>query len=1130
MADTQTLPNYSYTTDKDYGRPKKEQHPPLQELTKPHTDSFNYMLREGLTKAVQNIEPVEFVLPNDDKIALFIRDATVFSPAVVQTNIHATSLKVYPAECRERGVTYKGRLLVNLVWQVNGQVMGNTERVIGEVPIMVKSEICNLHKLGPAELIRRGEETEEMGGYFIVNGIERIIRMLIMPRRNFPMCIVRPSWKNRGNQYTEFGISLRCVTEDQSGANHVLHYLSNGTASLSFTYQKEQFFVPVVFILKGLLKVTDKHIYNQLIAGREDDSFYRGCVIFMLRQALDEGLTNQKTVLKHIGERFRPKLRKPEWYSDEDLGRHLFRHCVCFHLHSNVEKFNLLVYMTQKLFVFAKGGCATESADNPMNQEVLLGGHLYLMVLKEKIESWLHSLRTSIERTAKGKGTALDVNLGTISDACRHGLEVTKPMEYLMATGNLVSRTGLGLMQATGLTVVADKLNFMRYISHFRCIHRGAFFAQMRTTAVRKLLPEAWGFLCPVHTPDGTPCGLMNHMSALCQIVNIQFRVAHLPRVLVALGICPFDGPLPAPVKECYTVLLDGKVCGYVPDEHAQDLERRLRVMKVQGQEKIPPLIEICLVPKTKVASQYPGLYIFTGLARMMRPVTNLALNKVEMIGTFEQVYMNIAIVPEEMEVAVTTHQELNEQSMLSAVASFTPFSDFNQSPRNMYQCQMGKQTMGTPLHAFTHRADNKLYRILFPQTPMVRPIIYDQYKVDNYPLGTNAIVAVISYTGYDMEDAMCLNKASYERGFAHGVIYKSEFIDLNGKVSLVFGCKPGEKGSDRLNEDGLPPVGIYLEEGDPYYSYINIQTGECRVVKYKHQEPAYVEQIKILANDSGTTELQKVCIVLRMPRNPIIGDKFASRHGQKGICSMKWPVENMPFTESGMVPDIIFNPHGFPSRMTIGMMIESMAGKSGACHGLCHDATPFQFSEEHPAIHYFGDLLTAAGYNYYGTERLYSGIDGREFEADIFIGVVYYQRLRHMVSDKFQVRTTGPIDNLTHQPVKGRKRAGGIRFGEMERDGLIAHGTAFLLQDRLLNCSDRSQVHLCTRCGSILSPTMEKPVSSSAVASYEMTRHWKCGVCESREHIELITVPYVFRYLVAELAAMNIKVELEVT
>lgn len=292
-----------------------------------------------------------------------------------------------------------------------------------------------------------------------------------------------------------------------------------------------------------------------------------------------------------------------------------------------------------------------------------------------------------------------------------------------------------------------------------------------------------------------------------------------------------------------------------------------------------------------------------------------------------------------------------------------------------------------------------------------------------------------------------------------------------------------------------------------------------------RNKETCIVDNIKVCGNDTGTGRFKCVCITFRVPRNPTIGDKFASRHGQKGILSRLWPAEDMPFTESGMVPDILFNPHGFPSRMTIGMLIESMAGKSASLHGLCHDATPFTFSEENSAVEYFGKLLKAAGYNYYGTERMYSGVSGVELEADIFIGLVYYQRLRHMVSDKFQVRTTGARDKVTNQPIGGRNVQGGIRFGEMERDALLAHGTSFLLHDRLFNCSDRSVAHVCVDCGSLLSPLLKAPPAWCTTRA----RQYVCASCNQSNTIETIAVPYVFRCFVAELAAINVKVKLDV-
>jgi DNA-directed RNA polymerase I subunit RPA2 len=272
-----------------------------------------------------------------------------------------------------------------------------------------------------------------------------------------------------------------------------------------------------------------------------------------------------------------------------------------------------------------------------------------------------------------------------------------------------------------------------------------------------------------------------------------------------------------------------------------------------------------------------------------------------------------------------------------------------------------------------------------------------------------NAIVAVISYTGYDMEDAMILNKSAHERGFGYGTVYKSDIFDLKDERGtnnqFHFGYAQDLKSKDHaskeiVGDDGLPRVGAKFH-------------------KYKGDETCFIDEVRVLGSDLGDAPLSKVQIKLRIPRSPVIGDKFSSRHGQKGVCSQKFPMVDMPFSETGMQPDVIINPHAFPSRMTIGMFVESIAGKAGALHGLAQDATPFRFSDADRPVDYFGEQLKAAGYNYHGNEPMYSGITGEEFKADIYIGLVYYQRLRHMVNDKFQVRTTGPVDPLTRQPVK---------------------------------------------------------------------------------------------------------------
>ena len=460
-----------------------------------------------------------------------------------------------------------------------------------------------------------------------------------------------------------------------------------------------------------------------------------------------------------------------------------------------------------------------------------------------------------------------------------------------------------------------------------------------------------------------------------------------------------------------------------------------------------------------------------------------------------EQLNLSIACFDSDIR-SDTTHQEINPLNMLNELAHETPFSDHNQSPRNMYQCQMAKQTMGTPFYNNHHRADNKSYQLTYPQKAIVGNSASDKFGYDGYPSGTNAIVAVIAYTGYDMEDGMIVNKASYERGLAHGTMYKSKFKRLN-ENSDQYAYVQSQVDTNDLDRDGMPFKGSEMNNGVPESLFYNKQKMENKMFNYKDTEPCFIDDVVLLGSDSNK-EIN-VLLKQRYKRNPVIGDKFSSRHGQKGILSMLWPQQDMPFTETGITPDIIINPHAFPSRMTIGMLIESIAGKSGASHGYFQDSQPFQTYYNDSAVDYFGKELAKAGYEYYGNETMYSGTMGTQMTAQIFIGVVYYQRLRHMVADKYQARATGPNDKLTNQPVKGRKIHGGIRVGEMERDSLIAHGASAQLYDRLMHCSDYSTGMVCRACGSIL------------------------GNCCPGEK-QNIALPYVLRYLTNELAGMNIK------
>lgn len=1057
--------------------------------------------------------------------------------------------RLFPNECREGRHSYEGALQVTLSRKMDGGVSQDVVLRCGSTPIMVRSARCHLASLGPQELIAHREEEREMGGYFIVNGNEKCMRLLILPLRNFVTALVRPSFVNRGRDYTRFATTVRCVRDDQTAQSVTLHYLSNGGVTLRLALLKQEFFVPVTLLLHALLPTSDREIFAAVLSSplctddADAEKFVADRMELMLRETRRLQLRKRRHFLAHLGSRFRSVMRAAASQDDVEVGQMLLDRHLLVHCTNAQQKFDVLVLMLQKLFALVQGSISADHVDALHLHESLLPGHLYLALLKERVQELLYFLRQRVEideRRNIGKTLMLSSD-SMIRNAVSRDYDIGQRMSYLMSTGNLVSTTGLDLQQTAGFTIVAEKLNFYRYMSHFRAIHRGAFFTEMKTTAVRKLLPESWGFVCPVHTPDGSPCGLLNHLSATCRLLCVAPPATELQALHTALGeLGLLSGAVVRAMNSSghkqrrrhLPVLLNGVPLGVVEASAARTVERALRRHKVNG--RVPPHLEVTVVTSVDDGT-FPGIFLSTSLARFTRPVLQLASRRVEWISPLEQVFLDIAVKSTEIREGETTHLELSPTNMLSAIASLTPFSDFNQSPRNMYQCQMGKQTMGTPYHSHPHRCDNKVYRLQTPQTPLVRnEAAYDGLHADDYPLGCNAVVAVVSYTGYDMEDAMIINKSAFERGFGHGSVYVTKIIDLNDlrtgnnrdAVRHRFcNVKPGTRNElfvDSLPADGLPRIGTFVQQGDPLYAVLDEVSGVLKATRHKLQEPAYVEEVRLLGA-AGTTKrhflttssayqmagngpLQVVSLKLRYERKPVIGDKFSSRHGQKGVLSQLWPQTDMPFSEQGISPDVIINPHAFPSRMTIGMLIESMAGKASAMSGLFADGTPFRFNEDEGAVDFFGRQLRQHGFAYLGNECLYSGVSGRAFEADVFQGLVYYQRLRHMVSDKFQVRATGPTNALTHQPVHGRKHGGGIRFGEMERDSLLGHGAAFLLRDRLFRCSDYHTALVCTRCGAVQDRS-------------------RCRSCEAA--CRRVPLPYVFTYLLAELASMNIKVHL---
>lgn len=683
---------------------------------------------------------------------------------------------------------------------------------------------------------------------------------------------------------------------------------------------------------------------------------------------------------------------------------------------------------------------------------------------------------------------------------------ITDGIKYALATGNWKIKNS-AFAGRVGVSQLLNRNTYISCISQLRRVDTG-IDSQQKIIAPRLLYGNQWGYMCPSETPEGGPCGLVKQLALSAYITT---RCDFKPIKAVIEPMLNKDGD--------YYVFHNGGLIGKCLNINT--LAEKLRSAR---QSRI-------ISSDACVAIEDDHLYIWTDSGRVSRPVFVVKQGKltitdeqisdlkdgrlrwddlfslgiIENLSVYEEEAALIALRPEDLTIK-SSHCELDPALILGTLASTIPYPDHNQSPRNVYQAAMGKQAMGVYASNFSKRFDTNGHIMHYPQKPLVTTRVAKALCGDDLPAGMQAIVAIMCFGGYNQEDSLLFNKSAVERGFGRSTTFRT-YNASNSSTRQAPASefkKQDTYGSinDSLDNDGLSFPGTTIDKGKAIFCNVTPGKKYPHIIKNKKAKGVVDSTILFQNANGGQTAKTRI----REQRIPEMGDKFSSRHGQKGTIGMLYRQEDLPFTAEGIVPDLIVNPHAIPSRMTIGHVFECVSSKLAALLGIRVDATAFS----HKPVDEICNLLKKAGYSEDGKEVMYHPWTGKRLKGRVFIGPTFYQRLKHMVGDKIHARAKGKIVGLTRQPVDGRANGGGLRWGEMERDCGVAHGASAVLHERMMISSDAYDAPICEHCGLI------GTVTSNLVGDYI------CSSCSSKD-VHIIKMPYAGKLLMQELMCMGV-------
>lgn len=893
--------------------------------------------------------------------------------------------------------------------------------------------------------------------------------------------------------------------------------------------------IPIVLILKAMGVHSDLEILL-LVAG--NDATYQDQFSVNFEECAKLGIHTQQQALEYLGSRIKIT-RKP---IGSGMPRRNFAQealeaiASVIITHVPVDGLNFrpkalyVAFMVRRVLMANHDASLVDDRDYVGNKRLELAGQLLSLLFEDLFKKFNHDIKLNIDKVLKKPARTVEFDAFSVMQV--HGNHITQGMNRAISTGNWNLKRFR--MERAGVTHVLSRLSYISALGMMTRI-TSQFEKTRKVSGPRALQPSQFGMLCPSDTPEGEACGLVKNLALMTHITtdDEEAPVRRLVFMIGAQNIEAVSG------KELYG---DGAYIIFINGTPIA-LTRQPKHF-LNGFRKLRRTGRVSEFVSIYINHHHNAVHIATDEGRICRPliivekaksrVTTrllkslrkgkmefddfIARGLVEYLDVNEENDANIAMYENEIDYT-TTHLEIEPFTILGAVAGLIPYPHHNQSPRNTYQCAMGKQAIGAIAHNQFLRIDTLLYLMVYPQKPMVKTRAIELIKYDKLPAGQNATVAVMSYSGYDIEDALVLNKASCDRGFGRCQVFRKYSTTLR-KYPNSTADRLGNRHEENdapikkhalLGTDGLANVGEKVSAGEVYImKQVPLNTAATGLgsdygsnefrdtpMTYRLPDHSYIDKVMVSVTEA---DHRLIKVQTRQTRRPEVGDKFSSRHGQKGVVGIIAEQADMPFNDQGIVPDIIMNPHGFPSRMTVGKMLELVAGKAGVMAGELQYGTAFGGSK----VEDMGDILIEKGFSYSGKDFVTSGITGESLPAYIFFGPIYYQKLKHMVQDKMHSRSRGPRAILTRQPTEGRSRDGGLRLGEMERDCLIAYGASQLLLERLMLSSDAHQVDICENCG---------------LMGYQS---W-CQTCKSSKGVVRMTIPYAAKLLIQELLSMNV-------